>query len=521
MDPMEELRQKRLSSSISMQQLQKVTASPPTFPINITVLIDQIKFALDLGQSIGTTDLEVHGLRISNRKCSEFHHCIFINMDLAEAESRGRFSGYMKANNFMAQTSIYFQAISDQVMATPLVQIDVKLGYVEYRASFEYHAFLIGDTSHLRFTIYNRRIKIGHDKWCERLVFLGDSELVQFYATAEGPALVLSLYKAVIQLKEEKELNRANELASFNDDGGQLVDESQPVIPESSRERPSEEVPSTRSRPSASRVDMEMSINFSKINIGIFKAALNDSPVFRINVSNIRALFLQTVSRGALEDQLDMSLGTLGIALSPLRRMGGKELGEMQVEKWIKHVSSMRGGVILAVPETEGSMWTKQDENSDIVEHIFKSRLDGKVDIGWNYGSVMYVQELWKTFELKLKQGEESRITHVSKEEAESIQEKVEAETFSTQGATEPDVRPELSEMSIGTRTYSYVAVEPAIIETPQLRQMGDATPPMEWIGVNRMRLPAFTHQAFIVPLQKVSRKVENLYNLTLQSGRT
>jgi hypothetical protein len=214
-----------------------------------------------------------------------------------------------------------------------------------------------------------------------------------------------------------------------------------------------------------------------------------------------------------------MSLGALGIALSQLKRMGGKELGEMKVDKWIKHVSSMRGGVILAVPETEGSMWTKQEEGSDIVEHIFKSRLDGKVDVGWNYGSVMYVQELWKTFELKLKQGEESRVTQISKEEGVSIQENVESETSSHQNTDETGIKPEVSKVEGGTRTFSYVAVEPAIIETPQLRQMGEATPPMEWIGVNRMRLPVFTHQAFIVPLQKVSRRVEKVYNLTLQSG--
>lgn len=517
-DP-EDLQQKRLSNPISMQQLQKVTASPPSFPINVTILVDQIKFALDLGQSIGTTDLEVRGLRISNRKCSEFHHCVFFNMDSAEAESRGRFSGYMKTDKFMVQTSIYFQAIQDQVMLTPLVQIDVKLGYVEFRASFEYHVFLIGDSSHLRFTIYNRRIHHADDRWTDQLVFLGDSDLIQLYATAEGPALVLSLYKAVIQLKEEKELSRANELLLFNENNPEVADDSHLVVPQSPRQRPS--ISPSRGRIIASRVDMEMSIKFNKINIGIFRSALNDSPVFRINVSSIRALFSQTVSNGALENQLELSLGTLGIALSQLRRMGGKELGEMKVDKWIKHVSSMRGGVILAVPETEGSMWTKQDEDSDTVEHIFKSRLDGKVDIGWNYGSVMYVQELWKTFELKLKQGEESRVTHLSKEEEVSIQEKVEAEIFSHQNTIQPGIKPDLSKMGIGNRVYSYVAVEPAIIETPQLRQMGEATPPMEWIGVNRMRLPAFTHQAFIVPLQRVSKRVETVYNLTLQSGGT
>ena len=517
-DPTEDLRQKRLSNPLSMQQLQKVTASPPAFPINVTVLIDQIKFALDLGQSIGTTDLEVRGLRISNRKCSKFHHCIFINMDSAEAESRGRFSGYMKAQNFMVQTSIYFQTISEDSLPTPLVQIDVKLGYVEFRASFEYHVFLIGDSDRLRFTIYNRRVHPTEGKLADRLVFLGDSELLQLYATAEGPALVLSLYKVVIQLQEEKEQSRTTELASFNDG-----DEYLEIRPQSARRRPSEDpMPTFRKRPFASRVDIEMAIKFAKINIGIFKAALNDSPVFRINVSNIRALFAQTVSRGVLENRLDLALGTLGIALSPLKRMGGKELGEMQVEKWIKHVSSMRGGVILAVPETEGSMWTKQEEGSDIVEHIFKSRLDGKVDIGWNYGSVMYVQELWKTFELKLKQSEEARVTHVTKEEVEMISDKVQDETFVSKDTAEPVLgQPDLSKVGgVGSRTFTYVAVEPAIIETPQLRQMGEATPPMEWIGVNRMRLPAFTHQAFIVPLQRASKRVETLYNLTLSGGR-
>jgi hypothetical protein len=509
-DSAEEMREKRLSNPISMQQLQKVTASPPSFPINITVLMDKINFALDLGQSIGTTDLEVRGVRISNRKCSEYHHCIFINMDSAEAESRGRFSGYMKANKFLVQTSIYFQAISDHVVTTPLVQIDVKLGYVEFRAAFEYHEFLIGDSTTLRFTIFNRRIHHTEGvEWSDRLVFVGDSELVQLYATAEGPSLVLALYKAVNQLQEEKEQARTKELASFKEVGTSLV------VSQSRTRNSSEDVSLWHNTISASRVDMEMSIKFAKINIGIFKAALNDSPVFRVNVANIRALFSQTVSNGALENQLDLALGTLGIALSPLRRMSGKELGEMKVEKWIKHVSSMRGGVILAVPETEGSMWTKQDEESDTVEHIFKSRLDGKVDIGWNYGSVMYVQELWKTFELKLKQGEETRVTGLSKAEQQIVADQVQAEAMTEQGM---EIPPEVRPVSRG-RTYSYVALEPAIVETPQLRQMGDATPPMEWIGVNRMRLPAFTHQAFIVPLQKVSRKVETLYNLALGGG--
>jgi len=42
---------------------------------------------------------------------------------------------------------------------------------------------------------------------------------------------------------------------------------------------------------------------------------------------------------------------------------------------------------------------------------------------------------------------------------------------------------------------YEYHPMEPPIIETPQLRDMGEATPPMEWIGLHRERLPHLTHQ--------------------------
>lgn len=42
---------------------------------------------------------------------------------------------------------------------------------------------------------------------------------------------------------------------------------------------------------------------------------------------------------------------------------------------------------------------------------------------------------------------------------------------------------------------YEYRPMEPPISETPQLRDMGEATPPMEWIGLHRERLPHLTHQ--------------------------
>lgn len=54
-------------------------------------------------------------------------------------------------------------------------------------------------------------------------------------------------------------------------------------------------------------------------------------------------------------------------------------------------------------------------------------------------------------------------------------------------------------EVSVPTSKYEYAPLEPPIIETPQLRDMGEATPPLEWIGLHRDRLPNLTHQVYTI----------------------
>lgn len=66
---------------------------------------------------------------------------------------------------------------------------------------------------------------------------------------------------------------------------------------------------------------------------------------------------------------------------------------------------------------------------------------------------------------------------------------------------------------------YEYTPLEPPLIETPQLRDMGEATPPLEWIGLHRDRLPNVTHQIVIVTLLEVAREVEEAYERILGSS--
>lgn len=48
---------------------------------------------------------------------------------------------------------------------------------------------------------------------------------------------------------------------------------------------------------------------------------------------------------------------------------------------------------------------------------------------------------------------------------------------------------------------------------------MGKATPPLEWIGLNRKRLPNVMHQIIIVSLLEVAKEVEEAYGIILSSS--
>jgi hypothetical protein len=75
------------------------------------------------------------------------------------------------------------------------------------------------------------------------------------------------------------------------------------------------------------------------------------------------------------------------------------------------------------------------------------------------------------------------------------------------------------AEVNLPQSKYEYRALEPPIIETPQLRDMGEATPPLEWIGLHRDRLPNVTHQIIIVSLLEVAKEVEDAYGRILGSS--
>ena len=160
----------------------------------------------------------------------------------------------------------------------------------------------------------------------------------------------------------------------------------------------------------------------------------------------------------------------------------------------------------MKVPRLVSSMQTWQAADSNIIEYVFRSTFEGKVDVGWNYARISFIRGMWQTHSRALAQ----RLGKPLPPSAIKV-------TAEPRGEGENAGREKITAVvKVPQSRFSYVALEPPVIDTPQLQDLGEATPPLEWIGLHRDKLPEATHSIVIVSLLEVAREVEDAYTRIL-----
>lgn len=211
---------------------------------------------------------------------------------------------------------------------------------------------------------------------------------------------------------------------------------------------------------------------------------------------------------------LGLILGQLRIALSGVSRTTTpKILGEFSVKDIVEAATSSRGGTILKVPKLVATMETWQSPDSTAIAYLFKSSFQGKVDVGWNYSRISYIRGMYSSHERALAQ----RLGKPLPQSALQITGlESEGGLPKMPGGEQEKIT---AVVNVPQSKYQYTALQPPIIETPQLRDMGEATPPLEWIGLHRDRLPNLTHQIVIVTLLQLAAEVDDAYARILGSS--
>jgi hypothetical protein len=238
-----------------------------------------------------------------------------------------------------------------------------------------------------------------------------------------------------------------------------------------------------------------------------------------------------------IHSSLGMTLGQLSVALASVPTpKKSKPVTELTVEDVSASVSSARGGTILRVPKVIATMHTWQVPKGTHIDYLFRSSLEGKVDVGWNYSRISYIRTMWSNHSRTLasRLGKPLPESNIKISTSQTLQDDPDASAPDPNAAGKtaipsnrpraPSVSPDGQEkitavVNVPQSRYEYTPLEPPLIETPQLRDMGEATPPLEWIGLHRDRLPNVTHQIVIVTLLEVAREVEEAYERILGSS--
>ncbi|KAF4513083.1 hypothetical protein G6O67_000402 [Ophiocordyceps sinensis] len=490
-----------------VQRYQQVAATT-AFPWTATISIAALDVQVDLGQAIGKSVFQINNFWVSAKKTSDWDQNLCLGFQRIGIDCTGRLSGFVALQHFRLRTSIQWPKREQALNETPLIQASLAFNALRVKAAFDYQAFLVADVTSLEFLMYNVRER--REGTGDRLVAIFDGDAVQVFGTTASASQGVALYQALQKLFQERKENfqlSLQEIEKFTRRKSNTPRHMQQPSP--SAPRLAEDDSMAKSPIS---LDTDVVVTLKTLNLGVFPSTFSDHQVFKMEALNTYARFAASMEQRRIHSILRMTLGQLRIGLAGVRNAEApKTLSEMTVEDVVQRSTGSRGGTILKVPRVEALMETWQSPKSNHIDYVFKSAFEGKVEVGWNYSRISYIRGMWASHSKSLEQtwGRQLpmtavKITGVPQTEAEQ---------------KEGEQQKITAEVNVPQSKYEYVALEPPVIETPQLRDMGEATPPLEWIGLHRDKLPNLTHQIVIVSLLELAGEVEDAYSRILGSS--
>lgn len=507
-----------------IQRYQQVAAAT-AFPWNANVAIADIKVDLDLGQAIGKSSLHIHNMWASSRKSTTWEQNLCVGVEKIGIESSGRTSGFVELQGIRVRTSIGWPLEDTGSRQTPLIQASIAFRQLRVKTGFDYQAFVMADIADFAFLMYN--VRDDGEGSQDRLVAILDGGKVHVFCHATSAAQGLALWQAIERLVQENQqaytqslrdiekfLRRKSSIATPFD---RLASQSQILA---KKDEDAFKAPIS--------LHTDVVVTLRSIKFGVFPSTFVDSQILMLEAGDMQARFAVALEKDKIHSSLGMTLGQLSVALSSIPSAKKSiSVADLTVEDVAENARSARGGTILRVPKVIASMHTWQVPKNTNIDYLFRSSLEGKVDVGWNYSRISYIRTMWSNHSRTLasRLGKPLPESNIKISTSQTLPDQLTSPSDQTSRpralseAGDPNHEKITAVVNVPQSKYEYSALEPPLIETPQLRDMGEATPPLEWIGLHRDRLPNVTHQIVIVTLLEVAREVEEAYERILGSS--
>ncbi|CAG7975669.1 unnamed protein product [Penicillium olsonii] len=496
------------TQSYIVQRYQQV-ASASAFPWNTTIAIEKLQIQLDLGSTLGKAQFAIVDLWVATSKTSASEQNMCINFGSIAIESKGRMSGIVELGKLKVHTSIEWPEISHEARHKPLIQASVAFHHLQAKVSFDYQPFLVARITMFNFLMYNVRDTSGDQG--QRLFSILDGDKVQLFCTSLTASQGLALFQAWQRLIQDVQAAYDSSLHEVE----RYLRRKSSVFPERPQAGPKHLSTNNEDTPEKAPISLQTGVvvNIRHVNLGAFPGSFFDNQIFKVEAYDAEARFAVSLESNKIHSALGLTLGQLRVALSGITRPTSAQLDELSVDEIAERAAASRGGTILKVPRLVAGMETWQAPGTHQIDYTFRSTFEGKVDVGWNYSRISFIRDMWESHSRAL-------ATRLGKPLPPSAVRITGGPGSSPEGSGDSSENQEkiTAVVNVPQSKYTYTALEPPVIETPQLRDMGEATPPLEWIGLQRDKLPNVTHQIIIVTLLEIAKEVEDAYGKILGS---
>ncbi|KAJ5164086.1 uncharacterized protein N7500_005916 [Penicillium coprophilum] len=490
-----------------VQRYQQV-ASASAFPWNTTIAIEKLEIQLDLGSTLGKAQFAIVDLWVSTSKTSDNEQNMCINFGSVAIESKGRMSGIVELGKLKIHTSIEWPD-SPGTGRTPLIQATIAFQHLQAKVSFDYQPFLVAHIAMFNFLMYN--VRNTSDAQSQRLFSILEGDKVQLFCTSLTASQTLALFQAWQRLIQDVQAAYKASLLEVE----RYLRRKSSTLPERLEVSAKDLAKKDNDRPEKAPISLHTGVvvKIHHVNLGTFPSSFFDNQIFKVEAHDAEARFAVSLEANKIHSALGLTLGQLRVALSSITRPTSAQLDEIAVDEIAERAAASRGGTILKVPRLVASMETWQVPGTHQIDYLFRSTFEGKVDVGWNYSRISFIRDMWEAHSRALA----SRLGKPLPPSAVRITGGP-GSGGEGGGASSEQQEKITAVVNVPQSKYTYTALEPPVIETPQLRDMGEATPPLEWIGLQRDKLPNVTHQIIIVTLLEIAKEVEDAYGKILGS---
>ena len=460
-----------LSRESSHLSIPKVASINIDTPWSFTLIFTNINGDVDLGSSLGLISLKLKRTWVASDHFQDKRQLLYTFIDDVRLLSQGRLSGVLEVIGASSIIEVNWPHESFG-HRYPLVSLSANIDNVSVKAAFDYHMFLIGTIFNTKFHLHSEMDL--HNIMPDLLKVRITCDAINVCSTALVAANIIDLYNTIMRMRQDNKISYLETLRESNSADSKTQETYEDVIK------------------SLNLLQTDVSVDISTLNMQISPISLYDLEVLVVNIGKLSASS-GTHSGAKVKTDLNLMVCDAYVALSTSKKeMDEDTVSKISVEDYMKYAAQISGGTIVEMPMVKISMTTWQEENSKILEYIYDCTFGDKVGVKWNLGPVNFIKEMWATHVRAMAVRHSQNVTDMALDNEEDVEKRLKEEE--------------------STSRFIYVPLRDPKIDMPQIKDLGDATPPLEWFGVNRKRLPTFTHLTVVKPVQQIVHTAEQQY---------